>query len=89
MLRITPIEADPYHRELRVEGRLAGEPAVELLRGELEQAASSERPVVLELSGVSFADQQAVALLVEAAQRGVVLVGGSAWLSSLLGGVGP
>ena len=89
MLRITPLEADPQRCELRVEGRLAGEDSVEILREELAQATSSARPVVLELSGVSFADQSAVALLAEASKRGVVLVGGSAWLTSLLGGVEP
>jgi len=89
MLRITPLEADPSRCELRVEGRLAGEVSVDILRGELEQAARLERPVVLELSGVSFADHEAVALLAEAARRGVLLVGGSAWLTSLLNGLGP
>ena len=86
MLRITPVEADPDRSELRVEGRLAGEASVELLRQELERAARLERPVVLELSGVSFADQEAVTLLAAAARRGIVLVGGSAWLTSLLNG---
>lgn len=89
MLRITPLQADPRRCELRVEGRLAGEASVEILREELDQAARSKRHVVLELSGVSFADQEAVALLAEAAARGVVLVGGSAWLTSLLTGGGP
>jgi len=89
MLRITPLEADPSRCELRVEGRLAGEVSVDILRGELEQAARLERPVVLELSGVSFADHEAVALLAEAARSGVLLVGGSAWLTSLLNGLGP
>jgi hypothetical protein len=88
MLRITPLADDPHRCELRVEGRLAGESSVEILRGQIEQATSSERSVVLELSGVSYADQEAVALLVEAGRRGVVLVGGSAWLESLLGEVG-
>ena len=89
MLRITPLEADPQRCELRVEGRLAGVASVELLREEIEQAARLDRRVVLELSGVSFADQEAVTLLASAAQRGVVLVGSSAWLTSLLTGVGP
>jgi hypothetical protein len=89
MLRITPLGADPRRCELRVEGRLAGEASVEILREELEQAARLERHVLLELSGLSFADQEAVALLAEAARRGVVLVGGSAWLTSLLDGAGP
>jgi anti-anti-sigma regulatory factor len=89
MLRITPLEADPPGCELRVEGRLAGESSVELLRAELEQATASQPRVVLELSGVSFADQEAVALLMQAAQRGVALVGGSPWLTSLLGGARP
>jgi anti-anti-sigma regulatory factor len=86
MLRITPIDADPHRYELRVEGRLTGESVVEILREELAQAAPLGRPIVLELSGVSYADQQAVALLTAAAESGVALVGGSAWLTSLLRG---
>lgn len=89
MLRITLLEAEPDRCALRVEGRLAGEGSVELLREQLEQAAQAERRVVLELSGVSFADQEAVALLTAVAERGVVLVGGSAWLTSLLNGGTP
>jgi anti-anti-sigma regulatory factor len=89
MLRITPLQADAGRCELRVEGRLAGEASVAILREELEHAARSDRHVVLELSGVNFADHEAVTLLTAAAQRGVVLVGGSAWLTALLNGAGP
>jgi hypothetical protein len=88
MLRITAVSVDPDRFELRVEGRLAGESSVEILREELELAAPLGRRVVVELSGVSFADQEAVTLLACAAQRGVALVGGSAWLTSLVSGVG-
>ena len=88
MLRITAVRVDPDRFELRVEGRLAGEASVEILREELVQAAPLGERVVVELSGVSFADQEAVTLLARAAQRGVALVGGSAWLTSLVRGVG-
>ena len=62
---------------------------MEILREELALAAPLGRCVVVELSGVSFADQEAVTLLARAAKRGVSLVGGSAWLTSLVSGVGP
>jgi hypothetical protein len=88
MLRITPILADPHRCELRVEGRLAGESSLAVLREQIAEAAPCGRPLVLELSGVSFADQHGVALLATAARQGVALVGGSAWLTSLLGSVG-
>jgi anti-anti-sigma regulatory factor len=88
MLRITAVSINPDRFELRVEGRLAGESSVEILREELELVTPLGRRVVVELSGVSFADQEAVTLLARASQRGVALVGGSAWLTSLVSGVG-
>jgi anti-anti-sigma regulatory factor len=86
MLRITRLETPPQRHELRVEGRLAGEASLQILREELSRAEASRHPLVLELSGVSFVDQPALALLVDAARGGVKLVGGSPWLTSLLQG---
>lgn len=88
MLRITPLDTNPHHYELRVEGRVAGEASREILLEELAKAARLGRPLVLELSGVDFVDGPVLALLLEVKQRGVTLVGSSAWLTSLLEGAG-
>lgn len=87
MLRITPLDTNPRQCALRIEGRLVGEASLEILREEIARAVPLGRPLVLELSGVSFADQQALAVLAGAARQGVSLVGGSAWLTALLEGI--
>lgn len=89
MLRITPLDTNPRQCELRIEGRLVGETSLEILREELARVVPQGRPLVLELSGVSFADQPALAVLADAARNGVALVGGSAWLTALLEGIEP
>jgi anti-anti-sigma regulatory factor len=87
MLRITPLDTNPRQCELRVEGRLVGEASLQILRQEIARVAPLGRPLVLELSGVSFVDQRALGVLADAARRGVELVGGSAWLRALLEGI--
>lgn len=85
MLRVTP-SRDRDACWLHVEGRLSGPAALDVLRQALVDAGSPGHHVVVELSGLRFADDQAVALLAGAAQGGVELVGCSPWLSSLVGG---
>jgi anti-anti-sigma regulatory factor len=85
MLRVTP-SGDQEAHCLHVEGRLAGPAELEVLRKALVEAESSGRRVVLELSGLRFADEHAILLLAGLAARGVELVGSSPWLASLLGG---
>jgi hypothetical protein len=87
MLRITPLDTNPRQCELRIEGRLVGEASLSILREEIARATPLGRPLVLELSGVSFADPPALAVLADASRRGVALVGGSAWLTALLEGI--
>jgi anti-anti-sigma regulatory factor len=88
VLRITPFADDPALYRLQVEGRLAGDSANEILRQELARGEAQTRPVVVDLSGMRFADEQAVAVLLAAAERGVTLANCSPWLSSLLEGSG-
>jgi anti-anti-sigma regulatory factor len=85
MFRVTPITED-HEVQLHVEGRLSGAAELDVLRQALVDAESEGRRVVVELSGLRFADQRAVALLAEAAERGAKLVGCSSWLASLIGG---
>jgi anti-anti-sigma regulatory factor len=85
MLRVTP-SRDQGASFLHVEGRLSGPAELEVLRQALVDAEAPGRHVVVELSGLRFADDQALALLAKLAKRGVELVGCSPWLASLLGG---
>jgi len=84
MLRVSPLDGGHETYRLHVEGRLAGPPALEVFCNELAQAESSGRRVVVELSGLRFADDEAVAVLTGAATRGVELSGCSPWLVSRL-----
>jgi anti-anti-sigma regulatory factor len=85
MFRVTPITED-HEVRLHVEGRLSGAAELDVLREALAEAESHGRRVVVELSGLRFADHRAVSLLAGAAERGAKLVGCSSWLSSLIGG---
>lgn len=87
MLRVTPVTDEISSYSLRVEGRLAGTPSIRLMREELAQAERLGRPVVLELSGLRYIDEQAIGVLAAAVERGVRLTGCSPWLASLLGGL--
>ena len=84
MLRVSPLDADHDTYRLHVEGRLAGTAALEVFCEELAQAEASGRRVIVELSGLRFADDEAVAVLAGAAERGVKLCGSSPWLVSRL-----
>ena len=81
MLRITRLTEPDKMPHLRVEGRLVGD-WVRVLQHEIERA--QDGPLALDLSGVEFADPQALLLLHEVAQRGVELVACSPLLTSLL-----
>jgi anti-anti-sigma regulatory factor len=85
MFRVTPFQDRQAYR-LQVEGRLSGAAELEVLRQALAEAASLGRRVVVDLSGLRFADEHAVALLAAVRGRGVELAGCSPWLASLLWG---
>jgi anti-anti-sigma regulatory factor len=89
MLRVSPLEGDHGTYRLHVEGRLAGTPALEVFSNELAEAEASGRRVVVELSGLRFADEAAVVVLAGAAARGVTLCGSSPWLVSRLDATRP
>jgi ABC-type transporter Mla MlaB component len=57
---------------------------VQVLQVEVEQAQAMSPALELDLAGVEFADPNALALLLEVAQRGVKLVACSPLLTSLL-----
>ena len=81
MLRITRLTEPNQIPRLKVEGRLVGD-WVRVLQLELEHARGTVQ--ALDLSGVEFADAQALALLQRVAERGVELVACSPLLLSLL-----
>jgi ABC-type transporter Mla MlaB component len=83
MLRVTRCSTRDQGETLRVEGRLTQEDLPrfqEACTGVLEVG----RRLCLELSGLQFADRQAVATLQALRRRGVSLVGASGFLDALL-----
>ena len=83
MLRITRLPRDDGSPCLRVEGRLVGD-WVQVLETEFSRTADSRSPS-LDLSGVEFADQRALALLQRLTEQGIAFVACSPLLHSLLG----
>lgn len=83
MLRITRLAHAPDSLHLRVEGRLVGD-WVQLLETEVAPAAEGGS-LSLDLAGVEFADQRALAVLQRLEQQGVAVVACSPWLQSMLG----
>lgn len=86
MLRISCQDTPARPRILKLEGRLSG-PWVDELDRVMAVAASPPGGVVLDLSGVTFADARGVGVLRELAERGVWLQGCSPFLTELLDGV--
>ena len=82
MLRITPTDGES-ERTLRLEGRLV-DPWVGELLSTCREAASAERCLMLDLSGVTFVDAAGLACLRDLRERGAVLRGGSAFINELL-----
>jgi len=83
MLRISRLTQPHEVPCLRLEGRLVGD-WVQVLRAEVERAQAQTPELELDLSGVEFADSQALSLLREVEARGVKLVACSPLLTSLL-----
>ena len=79
MLRITPtITSDAM--TLLVEGTLSG-PWVAALQAQLE---SPSKPLLLDLSGVTFIDSQGAVLIQSACQRGATIKAASHFVSLML-----
>jgi len=83
MLRITRANTNENVERLRIEGRLthADLPRLQESCAELLQNGSG---LCLELSGLQFADHEAVATLQALRRRGVALIGASGFLDALL-----
>jgi len=88
MLRITRLEENPSTVRLKLEGRLVGD-WVALLAAELASGEDARPRVVLDCAGVDFANQTGVSLLRAASARGVVLMGCSPLLCSLIESAAP
>jgi anti-anti-sigma regulatory factor len=84
MLRITRVEVTPTTVHLRIEGRIVGD-WVRLLEEELALCDESAQRVVLDLAGVGFANEAALAILERALARGTRLVACSPLITALLG----
>jgi hypothetical protein len=83
MLRIEENESLDEAVSLRVEGQATGRWVAEI-RKACETSLANGRKVVLDLAGVSFANREAIALLLEFRSRGVALVNCSPLLTEQL-----
>jgi RNA polymerase sigma-70 factor (ECF subfamily) len=83
MLRITTTHYDRARAHLRVEGRVTGETMGEL-RSVCEGRLQTRRPLVIDLTGVAYADPAGAKLLRSLELRGASLVGANGFLSELV-----
>jgi anti-anti-sigma regulatory factor len=83
MLRVTRFETGDESGILRLEGRLTTENLARFQQAYAELLAGGRR-LRLDLSGLQFADREAVVLLRALRQRGVAFVGASGFLDALL-----
>jgi hypothetical protein len=70
-----------------LEGRFASESIAEL-SGLLDRQATPDKPVVFDLSGLTFVDLAGAAFLRQLAGQGVSMVGASSFVSTLMAGSG-
>src|SRR5437016_12398701 len=84
MMRITRVPGTDGVARFSVEGRLAGVEVTELATS-CEAYLAARHPLLLDLSGVTFVDAQALGLLHAVAQRGAVFTGCSPFLREMLG----
>lgn len=85
MLRITAVQQAKGRTCLRLEGRIAGPWVGELARY-CEATLRSDRPVTLDMAGVSFLDAEGLRLAGALRDRGFRLVGCSAFVTEQLQG---
>lgn len=83
MLRMTTIQTDPHTTTLFLEGRIVGSWVEELTR-ECEQKLSQAERIILDVSQVSFVDDNGVEVLKNLRQNRVHLTGCSLFLDELL-----
>ena len=84
MLRIS-VERFNHHETLRLEGHLVG-PWVEQLELSCEQLLGDNKPLTLDLTAVSFVDQDGIALLRQLKLRGVAIINCSQFIAHQLKG---
>jgi anti-anti-sigma regulatory factor len=85
MLRITSVTVPENATVLKLEGKLLG-PWVDELNVACRKADLENRPVILDLSSLSFVDSQGIAALHELRKRGYRFEGCSALVIRLLQG---
>ncbi len=84
-MRITRVAGTDGVARLSIEGRLTEAEVTELATS-CEAYLAARHPLLLDLSGVTFVDAQALGVLHAVAQRGAVLTGCSPFLREMLGG---
>ena len=83
MIKITQDHMDGTVIQLRIDGNLTQQTLKEL-HAACETSFADRKQLALELTGIQFVDADGVALLSSLSCRGVVLIGGSAFLKELL-----
>ncbi len=83
MLRITRLVGDDSVETLKLEGKLQGAWVVEALEACALPAAQASR-TRLDLSGLTFADEEGAALLREMIRSGARVVGCSSYIAELI-----
>jgi anti-anti-sigma regulatory factor len=83
MLRITTISTDAQKAIFQLEGKIIN-PWVEEINKECQKYLSSQEKLILDVSQVSFVDEEGVNLLKTLLKGKVELVGCSLFLSKLL-----
>ena len=83
MLRIVEERASNHSLVLRLDGRLVTE-WVEILRSSCEQAFSDGGPLSIDMTGLSFSDNEGIKLLIKLQHRRVMLINCSPFLREQL-----
>jgi hypothetical protein len=83
MLRITRLVGNGSGETLKLEGKLQG-PWVDLAHEAYALTAAPTAPTCLELSGLTFVDEEGAALLRELIRSGAQVVGCSSYIAQLL-----
>jgi anti-anti-sigma regulatory factor len=85
VLRITSSSESGRPTTLRIEGSLTGDWVDELSRA-VSATVGTASGIVLDMAGVTFVDQDGVALLRRLKDRGIELINGSDFVRTLVNG---
>src|SRR5512132_2213000 len=84
MMRITIVATEESSRPcLRIEGRIVGDEAAELVSASIARLGTDE-PLMLDLNGVNFIDAVAARAVHALARDGAIVVGCSAFVDAIL-----